>query len=969
MEDLIRISEQASVHYTFLFTDIEGSTKRWAMFPTEMGAALARHDALLRDVVSAAGGVVFKTMGDGGCAVFAKADGAIRAAAMLQIRLAAEDFTAIDGLRFRIGVHVGPAEFRDNDYFGLTLARTKLLMAAGHGGQILVSATVSQANAVASPFSLRSLGQHRLKDLGQEEEIFQLIGPGLADDFPPLNTVEAKPNNLPLQLSRFIGREAELATLGGLLAAHRLVTLLGAGGIGKTRLAVQTASAALAHYPDGVWLVELAGLGDAEQVAPAVAAALTIALHGLGAGNPDEQLSAALRGATLLIILDNCEHLIEAASRLAGVLLRRNPGITILATSRSPLGLPGEQRFALPSLAVPEPDRLLSLTVETARGYAAISLFVERAGLAQPEFTLDASTVADVAVICQRLDGIPLAIELAASRMRLRTPRELVAGLDNRFRLLVGGTRGGPARQRTLRTMMDWSHDLLSAEEALCLARLGAFGGSFSLDAASEIIGTSPLHPDRIIDLLSELLDQSLITVLPASHAASRYRLHETMRYYLREKLNDADRTPIMARLCIWLLDHYRAAEAAWPTTQADDWRASFALDLDNLRAGLAWAFGPQGDRSIGLALICATSPLWRDLGLSAEQRHWLELAVSHLDAATPDAIAARIGLDIAFAGSGGAFGDKRKIGPALDALERYQRLDQPENLALAAGRVAVCLAAPRAMAAAQPYIDVINAALPLIGVNRNRAWLLNILGTVAHLAEDAPRAVALLNEAIAISIAFNDTVNLQMARLNLAEIKFADGDPAGALSEAQAVTLSCRSTGNLLDLGFTLGNIACYALALDDRPTAHDALIEALPLVSDFGIELVFVACLQSTALLAIRCGAPEAAARLAGFTEHYYLTNAITREVSEQAINDALIASLDHAALTATLMPDRRYTLAAEARSWSMAEALTAAQMILDQIKPRITPDRSIYQPQADRATIQRLDDYRAARVSPAA
>ncbi len=969
MDDLTRISEQANLHYTFLFTDIEGSTKRWAMFPGEMGAALARHDALLRDVVAAAGGVVFKTLGDGGCAVFAQTDAALRAAAMLQIRLAGEDFTAIAGLSFRIGVHCGPAEFRDDDYFGLTLARTKLLMSAGHGGQILVSATVYQANAVATPFSLRSLGRHRLKDLGQEEEIFQLTGPGLEDHFPPLSTLQARPNNLPLPVSRFIGREAELAMLRGLAADHRLVTLLGSGGIGKTRLAVQAASAALDDYPDGVWLVELAGLSDAEQVAPAVAATLTIALNGGGAGHPDEQLASALRGSTLLIILDNCEHLIEAASRLTGVLLRRNPGITILATSRSPLGLPGEQRLSLRSLTVPEPDLARKLNAETALDYSAIKLFVERARLVQADFTLDANNVADVVVICQRLDGIPLAIELAASRMRLHTPREVVAGLDDRFRLLVSGMRGGPAGQRTLRTMIDWSHDLLSAEESLGLARLGAFGGSFSLDAASEIVGTSPLQPDRIIDLLAELLDQSLITVQPATSAVTRYRLHETMRYYLREKLDDADRAPIMARLCAWLIRHYRAAETAWPVTRADGWRASYALDLDNLRAGLTWAFGPQGDPAAGLALICATSPLWRDLGLTAEQHHWLNLAASHLTPTTPDPIAARIGLDLAFAGSGGAFGDKRKIGPALDALARYRRLDQPENLALAAGRVAVCLAAPGALSAAQPYLDVINRALPLIGVNRNRAWLLNILGSMAQFAGESRAAIALLNEAITISTAFNDTVNLQMVRLNLAEIKFAAGDPAGATTEAQAVIESCRGSGNLIDLGFTLGNIACYALALDDRPTAHDALVEALPLVADLGIELVLVACLQSTSLLAIRCGAPEAAARLAGFTDHYYTINLLTREATERAIYDALIASLDHAALTGILLADQRRALALQACHWQIAEALTAAQQVLDQIKPQIMATRSTSLHQSEGATIQRLDDYRVARASPAA
>ncbi len=273
MDHLIDINARADTLYVFLFTDIEGSTQRWVRYPAAMGAAMARHDKLLREGVAASGGAVFKTTGDGGCAVFARIEAALTAAAWLQTRLACEDFAAVGGLKCRIGVHCGPAEFRDDDYFGLTLGRTARIMAAGHGGQILVSAAVAGAGGVPEPYALQSLGMHRLKDLGQAEEIFQLTGPGLTAEFPLLRTLNARPHNLPEQTSALIGREGALADLRGLLARHKLVTVLGPGGIGKTRLALQAAAEALENYADGVWLVELAGVSQGEQVAASAAAA------------------------------------------------------------------------------------------------------------------------------------------------------------------------------------------------------------------------------------------------------------------------------------------------------------------------------------------------------------------------------------------------------------------------------------------------------------------------------------------------------------------------------------------------------------------------------------------------------------------------------------------------------------------------------------------------------------------------
>jgi predicted ATPase/class 3 adenylate cyclase len=483
---------------TFLFTDIEGSTRLWEADADAMRASLARHDEIL--ATACVDGDLFKHTGDGVCAAFDAPTAALRAAAAAQRALADEPWATADPIRVRMGVHTGEAEYRDGDYFGVALNRTARLMDAAHGGQVVVSAsTGALVDPAADGVALRDLGEHRFKDLRERERVFEMGIDGLERAFPPLRSLETYATNLPVQLTSFVGRSAELAEVSALLGESRLVTLTGVGGVGKTRLAVQAAAETIDHYPDGVWLVELAPITDPGLVLGQAAAALGVREE---PGRPlEDVLVDRLHDRTLLVVLDNCEHLIDEAAKLAERLLRAVPGLTLLATSREGLGIGGERLWQVPSL-----------TRQGAQA-DAMSLFVERARMVRPGFRLDADTTDTVAAICARLDGIPLAIELAAARLRVFTVTQVAERLGDRFRLLTGGSRTALPRQRTLEATMDWSYDLLAEREQTLLRRLSVFAGGFTFDAAEEVCGGDPLDRAEVLDLLTHLIDTSLVTV------------------------------------------------------------------------------------------------------------------------------------------------------------------------------------------------------------------------------------------------------------------------------------------------------------------------------------------------------------------------------------------------------------------------------------------------------------------------
>ena len=585
---------------TLLFTDVEGSTRLWESEPDSMAPALRRHDEILRGAIEQAGGFVFKTVGDAFCAAFGTPLSAVRAVLDAQQVLGGERWQTSRPILVRMGVHTGVCEERDNDYFGPVVNRAARLEAVAHGGQVLISGTTAELLPGSLPGAalLRDLGLHRLKDLGRPEQVFQLEAEFLRPDFPPLRSLDNPelPNNLPGLLSAFIGREREVAEVRSLEQSARLVTLTGTGGCGKTRLALQAAAELLEASPDGVWLAELAPLTDAAQIPGAVAVALGLPD---GAGAQAASLTEALGELDTLILLDNCEHLIDAVAKLCEQVIRHCPRVRILATSREPLGIDGERVYRVPSLSLPPPG---ADAVADLAGCDAVRLFAERARIRDPGFTLDESAALAVASICRRLDGIPLALELAAARLSSMSLRQVSERLDQRFRLLTGGSRNAMPRQQTLQATVEWSFGLLNQAERDTLTRLSVFAGGFDLEAAEAVCTTDGVDAFDVLDLLGSLVDKSLV-IADRTPDSVRYRLLETIRQYSAQELlraaGDAEVMAVRDRHAAYYLELAQTAEPSLTGHGQRDWLIRLDLEWDNLRGAFGHLAAEERTRDV----------------------------------------------------------------------------------------------------------------------------------------------------------------------------------------------------------------------------------------------------------------------------------------------------------------------------------------------------------------------------------
>jgi predicted ATPase/DNA-binding SARP family transcriptional activator len=614
----------------FLFTDIESSTRRWEGDQDAMAVNLARHDELLGETCERWGGRVFSHTGDGMCAAFPTAAAAIGAAVAGQGVLANERWEHDEPLPVRMAVHAGAAECRAGNYFGPALNRTARLLASAWGGQIVCSAAAADLAADQFPeqVSLLDLGEQRLADLARPERVFQVVHPGLATEFAPLRSAGAPRHNLPAALTSFVGRNAEIEAVAGLLDRGRLVTLAGAGGAGKTRLALEAAAAVLERFPDGAWLAELAPVRDPDLVPHVLAAALGLDPSGLAAsGRPFvEALCDQLRHRRALVVLDNCEHLIDAASVLAHTVLVSCPEVVMLATSREVLAVPGETIVRVGPLGLPPAG---ASNVSELAGFDAVTLFCERARESVAGFALTEGNSNAVARVCRRLDGSPLALELAASRMRLLSAQQLADRLDDRFRLLADGPRTSDPRHQTLEATIDWSHDLLPERERMVLRRLAVFPSDFDLEAAEAVTtGSDGMDgPDRfeVLGLIGRLADKSLVVVSQADDGASvRYRLLESVRQYAADKLDAAGET---------FTTHTRhrdffAAARGWIEELLSGPRLRrVEVEADNLRAALEWSW-QHGDSDAALELAGQQWLYWFASG-AADVDDWIERAMA----------------------------------------------------------------------------------------------------------------------------------------------------------------------------------------------------------------------------------------------------------------------------------------------------------------------------------------------------
>ena len=608
---------------TFLFTDIEGSTRLWEERPEEMRAALAEHDEILRGVIDAHAGYVFATGGDGFAVAFGRAGDALRAAVQVQGRLGAYAWPGGAVVRVRIGVHTGEASERGGDYFGPVVNRTARLMAVAHGGQVVCSRATAALSGGEVP--MRSLGEHRLRDLAAAELVFQ-VGDG---EFPALRSVDAVPTNLPVVRTELIGRTADVAALARLVERERLVTLTGVGGVGKTRLALAVAASLAPGFADGCWLVELSPVTDGDEVPRTVAAALRAPTTTVDA------LAGYLADRRVVLVLDNCEHVLDAVADVVDAIQSAAPDVHVVVTSREPLGIDGEQVRRVASLATPDADA----SVEVAGASAAVRLFAERAVAHESRFVLDERNVAAVVEICRHLDGIPLAIELAAARVRGMAPAEIARRLDERFRLLGAGSRRAQERHRTLFAAVSWSHDLLSEAEKVTFRRLAVFPASFDLAAAEAVAGVDDAVVD-VVDCVLRLVDRSLVGYEPDT---DRYRFLETLRQYGADRLAEAGETEATrARHAAYFLAfaEQKAAEildaryqAAYPVLLAE---------LENLRAVEDWCSEHQRwtellgmARGLFVFLIDAA-------GVDAAR--WYRLAIARPDAFDAQTLADALG-------------------------------------------------------------------------------------------------------------------------------------------------------------------------------------------------------------------------------------------------------------------------------------------------------------------------------------
>jgi predicted ATPase/class 3 adenylate cyclase len=783
---------------TLLFTDVEGSTRLWETEPDQMAPALRRHEEILRAAIDRADGYVFKTVGDAFCATFWTAQAALDAALTAQRGLAAEDWPTSRPVLVRMALHSGVCEERDDDYFGPVVNRAARLEAIAHGGQVVVSGATAELVMESLPdgVGLRDLGHHRLKDLGRPEQVYQVEADFLAANFPPLASLDSPelPNNLPSLLSAFIGRDRELDEVRSLARSSRLLTLTGAGGSGKTRLALQAAAELIDGSADGVWLVELAPVTSADKVALAVSAVLGVA--GQAGESAQDALTDVLACQDVLILLDNCEHVIDAAAKFCDAAIRHCPRLRIIATSREPLGIDGERVYRVPSLSLPPAD------AETAADLAefdAVRLFADRAKTHDPGFVLGDATATLVATVCRRLDGIPLALELAAARLSSMSLQHIGERLDQRFRLLTGGSRNVMPRQQTLQATVDWSFSLLTSAERETLARLSVFAGGFELEAAEAVCSTDAVDALDVMDLVRSLVSKSLV-VADRTAAAVRYRLLETIRQYSAQELlrlaGDHEVLRVRDRHAGYYL---RLAETAAPELSGPrqgEWLRRLDPEQDNLRAA-ASQLEAAGRPADVLRLVVALERFIISR-LHTEPIGYLRRAIGESGTAPSCLLAGAL-----------------VTGAQLVGL--FFRKDP--------GELAVCDAyAERALAMARD-----------LGDRRVEARALSQLGGAARRARD-PDARRLSEEAAAIAREIGD---VQLLGEQLSSLAVAIPAAEESRRVRQEALACCRQSGDELIAALTLHQLAGLDLREGLIEEASTQLEQSLAIAERLGAEL----------------------------------------------------------------------------------------------------------------------------------
>ena len=856
---------------TFLFTDIEDSTPLWEREADQMRMALARHDAILRAAITEHGGHIYKAIGDAFQAAFALPAQALVAALSAQRGLVSATWPTSTPIRVRMGLHIGAAEAQETDYVTThTLNRVARIMSAGHGGQILISVEVADLARGALPAEvvLRDMGQHRMKGLRQLEHLFQVIAPDLPSEFPALKSLNAFPNNLPVQLTSFVGREREMAEVKQLLSTVRLLTLIGPGGTGKTRLALRVGADQMPSFADGVWLTELAPLADPAHMLSAIAS--VFGLREVTGFPLIDQVTDYLREKRLLLILDNCEHLVEACAQLVDHLLRACPHLKIMASSREALGIAGETVYRVPSLALPDPAHL---ALDALAQCEAVQLFVERVVAVQPHFSLSGRNAPAIAQICRRLDGIPLALELAAARSAVFTPEQIAARLDDRFRLLAGGSRTALPRQQTLRALIDWSYELLSETERALLRRFSVFAGGWAFEAAEAVC------PDLdVLTLLMQLVNKSLVMVDDAVDAGeARYRLLETIRQYAREKLLESGEAAIVRsqHLDYFLLYAERASMRLF-SPEMLTWLNRFEVEHDNLRAALEWALDNQADKA--LRLVGALGDFWVTRNYMTEARAWCQAVLTRSAKLPPPEgeaararTVARVRVFSVMASAAITQGDHRAgRAAAEEGITLARQIGDSRQLARLLGTLALAAAFLGELTLARASAEESETINRQMG---DKAALMVALGARANLAllarTDEARAPAYLEEAVALARESGLPWASAISLFNLARIAAQQGDVATARQRFEECAVISREMGDRRLVNSCHSELAHTLRRHGDLDEAFSLYRKTILGWQELGHRAAVARELECFAFIAGAQGKLERAARLFGAAE----------------------------------------------------------------------------------------------------
>jgi predicted ATPase/class 3 adenylate cyclase/Tfp pilus assembly protein PilF len=831
---------------TFLFTDIEGSTRLWEKQHAAMQLALAQHDAILRNAIETNNGWLFKTTGDGAHAAFALAADALTAGLAAQRALTTYAWGELR-IKARMALHSGAAELRDGDYFGPALNRTARLMAAGHGGQILLSLATEELvrDHLPANTALRDMGERRLKDLIRPERVYQVITPELPADFPPLLTLDARPNNLPAQATPFIGRDSEIRAAKEQLASAnvRLLTLSGVGGTGKTRLALQVAADMVDDFEHGVFFVPLAPLSDPGLVLQAIAQTFGVRER---AGRPlKEQLQDHLRDKQILLVLDNFEQVIDAAS-LVSDLLTVAPRLKVLVTSREVLRLYGESNYPVPPLSVPDPHRLPPL--ERMTQYEAVALFIDRALAVAPDFTITNENAPAVAEICHRLDGLPLAIELAAARARVLPPQRMLVELSHRLTFVTGRARDLPTRQRTLRGAIDWSHDLLTGDEQKLFRRLGIFVGGCALEAIESICN---LENDlRVLETMDSLVGKSLLKQAEI-RGEPRFTMLETIREYARERLlAEGDTEKLQKHHRDYFLALTAKAAPKLMGAEQAEWFARLDEEHDNLRSALESSLS-EAEPEDSLRLCSTLQRFWWTRGHLSEGRAWCARALVGPQAGEPTPERAK-----ALSGSG---------------LLAFWQGDYPA----ARAQHEECLAIWRQR-----------------GDRRGIALSLNNLGMVARSQGDYAAARTLYEESFAMR-ELSDRWGAGASLMNLGNLAAEQGDYGGSRTRLEESLAIFREIGDRVAVATALENLGNVAYEQGELASARALHVESLTMRRELGDKLGIVISLERLAGVIASLGSPLRAARIWGVAERLRAEIGSGLEPKERSQHDQRVAA----------------------------------------------------------------------------